>query len=223
MSLGHAVPGEPQDPGGADLRLVQRLRAGDEAAFELLVSRLSPGLLRVARQFVSTQAVAEEVVQETWLGVLRGIDRFEGRSSLRTWIYRILTNRARTRGVVEHRTVPFAALAARELGRDEPAVDPDRFLPADHERVPYHWASPPRRWDTSPEAALSHAETLRLVQGAIAELPPAQRAVVTMRDLEGLDSDEVCVILELTPGNQRVLLHRGRSKLRAVLEEHLAP
>lgn len=217
------APATATGPDEADLRLVQRLRAGDERAFDALVSRLSPGLLRVARTFVPTQAVAEEVVQETWLGVLRGIDRFECRSSLRTWIYRILTNRARTRGVAEHRTVPFATLAAGEVDADDPAVDPDRFLPADHERVPYHWASPPRRWDTSPEAALSHAETLKLVRETIAVLPPAQRAVVTLRDLEGLDSDEVCVILELTPGNQRVLLHRGRSKLRAVLEDHLAP
>lgn len=221
MSLLHPTPDGGSD--ASEHRLLDQLRGGDEAAFDRLVAVHTPGLLRVARTFVSTQAVAEEVVQETWLGVLRGIDRFEGRSSLRTWIYRILANRARTRGVVEHRTVPFATLAARELGEGLTAVDPERFLPADHDRWPHHWAAPPRRWDTSPEAALSHAETLRLVQTEIAALPPAQRAVVTMRDLEGLDSDEVCAILELSAGNQRVLLHRGRSKIRAALEEQLAP
>ncbi|MEV4420227.1 sigma-70 family RNA polymerase sigma factor [Patulibacter sp. NPDC049589] len=222
MSVLRTAP-DGGDREASEERLLDRLRDGDEAAFDHLVVLHTPGLLRLARTFVSTQAVAEEVVQETWLGVLRGIDRFEGRSSLRTWIYRILANRAQTRGVVEHRTVPFATLAGRELGEDFTAVGPERFLPADHDRWPHHWAAPPRRWDVSPEAALSHAETLRLVQREIAALPAAQRAVVTMRDLEGLDADEVCTILDLTAGNQRVLLHRGRSRIRAALEAHLAP
>lgn len=203
--------------------LVRRLRDGEEAAFGVLVTRHTPGMLRVARTFVSTPAVAEEVVQETWLGVLRGLGGFEGRSSLRTWIYRILTNRAQTRGTVEDRTVPFATLASRDLEREYSAVDPERFLPADDDLWPHHWATPPRRWEASPEAALSHGETLRVVEEAITGLPVAQRAVITMRDLEGLDADEVCHVLDVTAVNQRVLLHRARSKVRAVLEEHLAP
>lgn len=206
-----------------DRRLVQQLIDGDEAAYGALISGYTPGMLRVARTFVATQAVAEEVVQETWVGVLRGLDRFEGRSSLRTWIYRILTNRAQTRGAAEARTVPFSTLAAHEADGAFAAVDPERFLPADHDRWPHHWATPPGRWDVSPEASLAHGETLRLVRAAIDTLPPAQRAVVTLRDLEGLESVEVCEVLELSVVNQRVLLHRGRSKIRAALEEHLAP
>ncbi len=209
------------DTTATERRLLERLRSGDEAAFTDLVSQHTPSLLRVARSYVSSQAVAEEVVQETWLGVLRGLDRFEGRSSVRTWIFRILTNRAQTRGADESRTVPFATLAARELAESFTAVDPERFLPADHDRWPHHWAAPPRRWDTSPEAALSHAETLRLVREAIDGLPPTQRMVITMRDLEGWPSEEVCEVLGVSAANQRVLLHRARSVVRTALEEHL--
>ena len=209
------------DIAAEDQRLVARLRTGEQAAFEDLVDRFTPSMLRVARTYVPSQAVAEEVVQETWLGVLRGLDRFEGRSSLRTWIFRILTNRAQTRGAGERRTVPFSTLAARELDEDVTAVDPERFLPADHDRWPHHWASPPRRWETSPEDAAAHAETLRLVRTTIETLPTAQRLVITMRDLEGWPSEEVCEVLELSAANQRVLLHRARSKVRAELEEHL--
>jgi RNA polymerase sigma-70 factor (ECF subfamily) len=209
------------DPTLAERRLLEQLRRGDEAAFEALVSQHTPGLLRVARSYVSSQAVAEEVVQETWLGVLRGLDRFEGRSSVRTWIFRILTNRAQTRGAGESRTVPFATLAAREVSEGFAAVDAERFLPADHDRWPHHWAAPPRRWDSSPEDALAHAETLRLVQRAIDGLPPTQRLVITMRDLEGWPAAEVCDALGVSAANQRVLLHRARSVVRNALEEHL--
>jgi RNA polymerase sigma-70 factor (ECF subfamily) len=140
----------------------------------------------------------------------------------RTWIFRILTNRAQTRGAGESRTVPFAALATRELAAGFTAVDPERFLPADHDRWPHHWAAPPRRWDTSPEDALAHAETLRLVRGAIEGLPPSQRMVITMRDLRAGRPRRSAEVLEVSAANQRVLLHRARSVVRGALEEHLS-
>ena len=203
-------------------RLLGRLRARDEGAFMELVDRYGSSLLRVALLFVATRAVAEEVVQETWLGVLAGIDRFEGRSSLKTWLFRILTNRAKTRAVREARTVPFSALAATELGEDEPAVDPDRFLAADHPRWPGHWASSPRSWAELPEQRLLGAETRQVIADAIDALPTVQRTVISLRDVEGWGSEEVCDALGLTEGNQRVLLHRARSRVRARLDEYLA-
>ncbi len=205
-----------------DAALLAGLRAGDEAAFEELVDRYSPAMLRVARMYVPSQAVAEEVVQEAFLGVLTGIERFEGRSSLKTWLFRILVNRARTRGERERRTVPFAALAGREAEGDEPAVAAERFLGADHAGRADHWAAPPERWDESPERSLQSAETLRVVQEAVEGLPPMQRLVITMRDLEGWGSDEVRNALEISETNQRVLLHRARSKVRAALEAYFA-
>lgn len=210
------------DVTGEDAALLARLRAGDEAAFDELVGRHSSSMLRVARMYVPSQAVAEEVVQETWLGVLTGLDRFEGRSSLKTWLFRILVNRARTRGERERRTVPFAALAGREADDDEPAVGPERFLPADHDRWPSHWATPPARWEESPERSLESGETLQVIRDAIERLPPMQRLVITMRDLEGWDSEEVRNALEISETNQRVLLHRARSKVRAALEGYFA-
>jgi RNA polymerase sigma-70 factor (ECF subfamily) len=197
-----------------EAELLERLRARDEQAFAELVREWSPSMLRLARMYTPSRAVAEEVVQEAWLGVLQGIDRFEGRSSLKTWVFRILVNRAMTRGAREARSVPFAALAASEVARDEPAVDPDRFARDGA------WASPPQRWQDSPELALRSAETLGVVRAAIAELPPMQRLVVTMRDLEGFGSEETCNALEISETNQRVLLHRGRAKVRAALERH---
>jgi RNA polymerase sigma-70 factor (ECF subfamily) len=202
-------------------RLVARLRAGDEQAFLEVVELYSPSLLRVALLFVATRAVAEEVVQETWLAVLAGIDRFEGRSSFKTWLFRILTNRAKTRAVREARSVPFSALAGAEAGRDEPAVDPDRFLPADHPRWPGHWAASPRSWADTPEQRLLGAETQRVIRESIEGLPPVQRAVITLRDIEGFESDEVCNALDLSDGNQRVLLHRARSRVRTALDDYL--
>jgi RNA polymerase sigma-70 factor, ECF subfamily len=197
-----------------DAELVERLRARDERAFAELVEAWSPSMLRLARMHVPSQAVAEEVVQEAWLGVLQGIDRFEGRSSLKTWVFRILLNRAMTRGVREARSVPFAALAAREAAADEP-VDADRFTRDGA------WASPPRRWEDSPELKTRSDETLAVARAAIEQLPPMQRLVITMRDLEGFPSDETCNALDITETNQRVLLHRARAKVRAALEEHL--
>jgi RNA polymerase sigma-70 factor, ECF subfamily len=196
-------------------RLVEGLRAGDENAFERLVDEYGSTMLRVARLYTSTAAVAEEVVQETWVGVIKGIDRFESRSSLKTWIFRILTNTAKTRGIREGRSIPFASLAADESA---PAVDRERFL-GDDTGFPGHWADPPQRWEGS--ARLLERETLELIERTIAELPPTQAIVITMRDVAGFDAEEVCNALEITETNQRVLLHRARSKVRRALEEYL--
>ena len=200
----------------ADLDLVARLRAGDEQAFETLISRHYSTMLAVARRYVSTRAVADEVVQETWLGVLQGLERFEGRSSLKTWIFAILVNLAKTRGVRERRTVPFASLAG-DAG--EPAVDADRFQSAD-EPFPGHWRRYPAPFGAAPDVVAEDRETVRVAMRAIAELPPVQQAVIRMRDLQGMDSDEVCEMLEVSPANQRVLLHRARSRVRTALEGH---
>jgi RNA polymerase sigma-70 factor, ECF subfamily len=196
-------------------RLIESLKAGDERAFAWLLDQYSSALFRVAMTHVGTRAVAEEVVQETWLGVINGIERFEGRSSLKTWIFRILTNTASTRGPRERRMVPFSALGPAE--DDDAGVEPDRFFPPDHARYPCHWAVGPTAWET-PEDGLLSGETREVILRAIAELPEAQRAVVTLRDVEGWPPEEVCDALELSDGNQRVLLHRARSRIRAALE-----
>src|SRR6266702_4562241 len=177
----------PQLLSPQDAKLVERLRAGDEKAFMELIRSLNPSLLRVARMFVPTAALAEDVVQETWLAVLNGIDRFEGRSSLKTWIFRILANRAKTRAEREGRTIPFSALRNPE-GVPEAAVDADRFQDPEHPRYPGHWASPPTDW---PEERLLGEATLRLIGDAIERLPPAQRAVITLRDVHGWSAEEV--------------------------------
>jgi RNA polymerase sigma-70 factor (ECF subfamily) len=200
-----------------DARLVKALRARDERAFEELMRMYNPSLLRVAQIYVASRAVAEEVVQETWIGVFNGIDRFETRSSLKTWIFRILTNIAKTRGQREGRTVPFSALE-RPDAVPEAAVDSDRFLPPDHERWPGHWSSKPEPW---PEERLLAAETRELVDRAIVQLPPAQRAVISLRDVEGWSSEETRNALGVSETNQRVLLHRARSKVRQALEDYL--
>jgi RNA polymerase sigma-70 factor, ECF subfamily len=202
-----------------DARLVAALRAGDEQAFAVLVRRYGGLMLRVARLYVPSRAVAEEVVQEAWLGVVTGVGRFEGRSSFKTWLFRILTNTAKTRAEREGRSVPFSSLASAELGADEPSVNPDRFFPQG-ERWASYWSSTPRRFDELPEGRLLSSETFAVAQAAIEELPAAQRAVITMRDVAGFDSDDVCDALALSEGNQRVLLHRARSKVRRALEQH---
>ncbi|HEX9372721.1 MAG TPA: sigma-70 family RNA polymerase sigma factor [Roseiflexaceae bacterium] len=202
-----------------ELRLVAALRAGDEAAFATLIDRYHASLLRLAMLYVPSRAVAEEVAQETWLGVLQGIGRFEGRSSLKTWIFRILTNRARTRGQREGRSVPFSALAGAAAEPGEPAVDPDRFLPPEHEDAGW-WVSYPQSWHDRPEERLLSQETQSVLRQAIDALPPSQREVITLRDLEGWASDEVCGALSVSEANQRVLLHRARSKVRRALEQY---
>jgi RNA polymerase sigma-70 factor, ECF subfamily len=199
-----------------DARLLEGLRAGDEAAFVELMREYGAGMLRVAMMYVSSRAVAEEVVQEAWLGVLKGIGRFEGRSSLKTWLFRIVANTAKTRGVRESRSIPFSALG--EGGGEEPAVDPDRFL-GSGERFPGHWGVPPQAW--APEGRLLSQETIDVIEREIDRLPPAQRAVITMRDVQGFTSEEVCNALDLTETNQRVLLHRARAKVRNALEEYM--
>jgi RNA polymerase sigma-70 factor (ECF subfamily) len=198
----------------SELHLLERLRAGDEQAFVSLVDSCHATMLAVAQAHVRTRSVAEEVVQEAWIGVIRGIDRFEGRSSLKTWIMRIVVNTAKTRGVREARSVPFAAFEG------EPAVDPRRFRGPEN---PYAggWKVFPGNWSQLPDETLHTREALNLIVAAISSLPPAQRAVIRMRDVEGCSSEEVCEALDVSEGNQRVLLHRARSRVRAALEAHL--
>jgi RNA polymerase sigma-70 factor (ECF subfamily) len=196
------------------------LRTGDEEAFVALVRAHHPMLLRVAMAHVHDRAVAEEVAQETWLGALTGVDRFEGRSSLRTWLVRIAVNIARRRAEREKRCLPFSAIAPR--GPDPRPVDEMRFLASDHAVWPGRWARGPAAWQT-PEERLLARETRDVLAAAIAGLPPAQRTVVTLRDVEGWPADEVCAALGLTAANQRVLLHRARSRVRDALAAHLAP
>jgi RNA polymerase sigma-70 factor (ECF subfamily) len=216
------TPHQRVEAAPGDVELVAALRAGDERAFVDLVERLHPSLVRLARSWVDSPAVAEEVAQETWLGVLRGLETFEFRSSLKTWIFRILVNRAKTRGERESRTVPFSHAAAD--GHDGgPSVDADRFLDESHPRWPHHWGSPPNRWEDLPEEQLLGHETRDVIEHSIGTLPPTQRQVIALRDIEGLDSDEVCALLNLSPGNQRVLLHRARSHVRRALERYLEP
>src|SRR3954454_11083045 len=198
-----------------DAEVVAALKRGDQSVFAELVDAYSPGLMRVARMYVRDRAVAEEVVQETWIAVLRGIDRFEGRSSLKTWIFRILMNTAKTRGQRESRSIPFSAAG----GDDEASVDPDRFLGADHQWAG-GWMLGPSEWQT-PEEELLQGETREQILAAIEQLPDQQRAVITLRDIEGFPADEVSAALGISDGNQRVLLHRARSKVRAAIESYL--
>jgi RNA polymerase sigma-70 factor (ECF subfamily) len=201
-------------------QLCAALRRGDEQAFAKLVSLYHAPLRRLALSYVRTAAVADEVVQETWLGVIRGIQSFEGRSSLKTWIFRILTNTAKTKAEREARTVPLSALAPAGA-EDDSAVDPSRFLDQQHARWPGHWASPPARWDELPEEHLTGRETLDALRAAIEVLPPMQRQVIVLRDIEGWEAEEVCDLLDLSEVNQRVLLHRARSKVRQALEDRI--
>jgi len=199
-----------------ETQLVDALRGGDESAFRELVRAYNPSLLRVARIYVPTQVLAEEVVGETWLAVLEGLDRFEGRSSLKTWIFRILANRAKTRAVRERRTLPLSAFEPDRV--PEPALEPERFRGSDDPRWPGHWATPPSPW---PEDRLLAGETREKLAEAIEALPGTQRAVISLRDLEGWSAEEVCNALELSETNQRVLLHRARAKVRNALEDYL--
>jgi len=205
----------------ADAALLERLRTGDSDAFAEIVRAWSPMMLQAARAYVSTDASAQEVVQEAWLAMIRGLDRFEGRSSLRTWILAILGNIGRSRGVREARTVPWSSLGPADDAA--PAVDPDRFRGPD-DQWPRHWTplGKPRAWPRSPEEETLAAEDRRELEDGLAELPEQQRMVVALRDVHGLTSDEVCSFLDLSAGNQRVLLHRGRSRLRGLLEMHYA-
>jgi RNA polymerase sigma-70 factor (ECF subfamily) len=201
-----------------DAERLERARAGDEAAFLELVHAYNPVMHRVALNYVRTASVAEEVVQDAWLGILRSLPRFEGRCSLRSWMLRIVANRARTRGVREARCVPFSSLASDE--DDEPAVAAERFQ-GPQEQFPGGWRTFPTDWRTLPEQRVLAQETLAHVDAAIRTLPTRQQEVMVLRDVEGWSADEVCATLRLSPGNQRVLLHRARSRVRQSLEDYL--
>ncbi len=220
-----AVEGEQQETAEAffatpdDVRLLEALRRDDKEAFATLVDRHASAMLRVASTYVRSRAVAEEVVQDTWIAVLRGLTRFEGRASLKTWIFRILTNTAKTRAEREGRTVPFADVT---LGpEDELSVSPERFLGGRSDRAGW-WAAPLQRWpDDKPAEQLFARETRERISRAIEALPSVQRIVITLRDIEGWSAEEVCSALELSDGNQRLLLHRARSRVRHSLERYL--
>lgn len=200
--------------------LVMALRRGDEHAFMRIVERFHLALIHLAQVYVGSRAVAEEVAQDTWVAVLQGIGRFEGRSSLKTWIFHILSNRAKTRAEREGRVVPFSALTAQADEGDEPSVEPERFRTSE-DRWPGGWRTPPESWEGIPEQRLLGSEMRAQVAGAIAALPPNQRTVITLRDVEGWGAEEVRDLLGISDVNQRVLLHRGRSKVRAALERYL--
>lgn len=197
--------------------LIRRLRAGDETAFTALVTEYHAMMVRIARLYVADERVAEEVVQETWVAVLKGLDRFEGRSSLKTWIFTILANRARTRARREGRYVSLDDLMNGDEAA-EPTVAPDRFSPADRD-----WHQEPDDWSALPEDRMLSKETLTVIQMAIEALPPNQREVIRLRDLEGWSAEEVCNVLNISDTNQRVLLHRARAKVRRALEVYLQP
>ena len=196
--------------------LIDALRRGDESSFSRLVDLHHTSMVRVARLYVATAAAAEEVAQEAWLGVLQGLAKFEGRCTLKAWIFAIVANCAKSRGVRDRRTIPLSSVTQEDDGG--PSVDPERFLDNGHPRWPGHWSQPPEAWDE--DALVSH-ETLEAIAAAMAQLPQMQRAVMTMRDVEGLGSDETCQVLGISEANQRVLLHRARSKVRKALESYL--
>jgi RNA polymerase sigma-70 factor, ECF subfamily len=213
---GTAPRSEGPRPADVDAHLLAALRAGDEQAFAALVTRHHASLKRVARAYVSTDAVAEEVVQDTWMAVIDGIGRFEQRATIKTWLFHILANKAKTRGMRERRIVPFASLGGDDA--DGPTVTPDRFQRGG-DAWPGHWATPPRPWE-DPERRLQSLEARERLRAAISALPEVQQAVLTLRDVEGLEATEVCELLDLTDGNQRVILHRARARVRAELEHY---
>jgi RNA polymerase sigma-70 factor, ECF subfamily len=200
-----------------DQRIIAGLRAGNETVFGELVDRYNGSLVRVAMRYVPSRSVAEEVVQDTWISVIDGIDRFEGRSTVKTWLYKILIYRARARGERERRTTPLSSLVDDGSG---PSVPTERFRGSDALWAG-HWATPPRRWDGDAEERLLAGEARSVIETVIAELPEAQREVIVMRDISQLTSTEVCEVLGVTEANQRVLLHRARSRVRAALENYL--
>jgi RNA polymerase sigma-70 factor, ECF subfamily len=203
-----------------EVALLQRLRSGDEAAFAEVVDRWSPAMLRAAVLQTRSRAVAEEVVQDTWLAVLQGLDGFEGRSSLRTWVFRILLYTSRSRAERERRVLPLTDVAPADGGAV--LADGEAFLPRTDPRWPGHWSHPPRAWTRRPDEALLGGELRAVLTRAVEALPARQRAVLVLRDVEGFDAAEVCGLLDLEPGNQRVLLHRARTAVRAALTPYLA-
>lgn len=215
------TPRETSSPTGPDdPTLVARLCEGDEAAYAALVERYAGAMLRFARLYLADPAAAEDAVQETWIGVLRGIGRFQRRSSLQTWLFRILLNRIRSMQRRDRHAIPLSRHFEAECAAAEPAVEADRFLPPDHPRWPMHWRLPPQPWGESPEERVVALETRACIDRAIAKLPPGQREVLTLRDVEGWSSDEVCNVLKISASNQRVLLHRARARVRQALEDY---
>jgi RNA polymerase sigma-70 factor (ECF subfamily) len=200
--------------------LVEALLAGDESAFMRLVEHYGPVMLRIARAYAGSSAVAEEVVQEAWLGIIQSLPRFQRRSSLKTWMLRILKNIASRRAALERRSVPFSAWEEADLERDEPSVGPERFLDQG-ERWAGHWSSAPQRFGGLPEEKLLSRAALAVVESEMLLLSPNQRAVIELRDMQGWETSEVCELLEISEANQRVLLHRGRAALRNALEEYV--
>jgi RNA polymerase sigma-70 factor (ECF subfamily) len=196
---------------------VERLRAGDEDAFMMLVEQHQAMMLRIARMYVSSQAVAEEVVQDAWLGILQGLPKFEGRSSLRTWMYRILANTAKTRGVREGRSQPFSALVDPDAS---PSI-PESWFQRAGDPSPGSWSTLPSDWRGVPEDRLLAGETIRVVREAIDSLPPVQAEVIRLRDVLGWTSEDVRNVLDLSETNQRVLLHRARSRVRRAVDAYL--
>lgn len=201
-----------------ELRLVEALRRGEEAAFATLVDRYGASMLRVSFLHVPSREVAEEIVQDTWLHVLRGLSTFQGRSSLRTWIFAVLANCARKRAKREGRVLPFTALERDAAG---PAVGPEHFFDADHPRWPRCWSTLVDGWAGVPEERLLSHEVRGLVLGALGRLAPGQRTVMTLRDVEGWTAEEVCDFLHISPANQRVLLHRARARVRDAIQDYL--
>ena len=200
--------------------LVEALKRGDERVFTAAMDLYSGSLLRLAMAFVPSRAVAEEVVQETWMGVLEGIGRFEGRSSFKTWLFRILTNRAKTRGTRERRYEPFGLAGSDSDGEEGPSLEDSLFVAEGSGKG--HWAEPPQGWEAdTPERALLSKECRTRIEEAIDGLPVTQRQVITLRDVEGVSAEEVCNILTISETNQRVLLHRARAKVRRVLDPYV--
>ena len=214
MSVEQGIVGRME---ASDEHTVAALRAGDEHTFRDLFARTYPMMKGVARGYVASDAVAEEIVQDTWMAIVTGIDRFEGRSALSTWMFSILTNQAKCHCARERRALPFSSIGPTE--HEGPSVDPDRFQ-SDDDAWPGHWATPPRPWQ-KPERRLLSLEARAQLKAALAQLPDRQRLIVGLRDIEGLSAEEVCDVLDLSRENQRVLLHRGRSRLRAALEQYL--
>ena len=199
--------------------LLESLRGGDEGAFAWLVQQYHNSLVRLALLYLDNEAQAEEVAQETWIAVLNGLTRFEGRSNLKTWMFTILTNQAKTRGRREKRTLSFSEL--EEGLENTPTVDPERFKPSNSITSANHWSVNPSTWNNIPEESFLSQEMLYIVHDAVSTLPGNQRAVITLRDIEGFSSGDVCNILGISETNHRVLLHRARAKVRGVLEDYL--
>lgn len=201
--------------------LLKSLSEGNEDAFTWLVQQYHGSLVRLALSYVEDEVLAEEVAQETWIAVLRGLDRFESRSSLKTWIFTILVNRAKTYNQREKRTLLLSEF--EDLLESEPTVDPDRFFSPDSQKSPGHWIKHPTSWEQVPESIMLSRELMNIVLTAISALPSGQMAVITLCDIEGFSTEETCNILGVSETNQRVLLHRARAKIRSVLEKYLKP